>query len=153
MKYGVTWPAAWAQSRRRCQHATPSARPEEGQHRRSTTRLARALAARHFAEEREQHRRSIAGPENRSTFTPSRGLKIERGERAGSSLAKKKRGAPAPLMWMLSCRMSNVPVACCVWNVVSCMSCAECSRGMLYLECCQLHVAFYYCWCTITNLF
>ena len=154
MKYEVTWPAAWAQSRRHCQRATSSARPLKKGSTDAAPRDSRGLWQHAtLSEERGQHRRSTAGPENRSTFTPPRGLKVERGERAGSSLAEKKRGAPAPLMWMLSCRMSNVPVACCIWNVVSCMSCVECSRGMLYLECCQLHVAFYYCWCTIINLF
>ena len=113
---------------------------EEGQHRRSTTRLARALAARHsFRRKRAappQHR----GAQRRSTFTPPRGLKVERGERAGSSLAEKRGGLPPPScgccrvvyrmfpwhvvsgMLSVACRVSNVPVACCIRNVVSCMS-------------------------------
>ena len=123
MKYEVTWPAAWAQSRRHCQRATSSARPLKKGSTDAAPRDSRGLWQHAtLSEERGQHRRSTAGPENRSTFTPPRGLKVERGERAGSSFAEKKRGAPAPLMWMLSCRISNVPVACCIWNVVSCMS-------------------------------
>ena len=27
------------------------------------------------------------------------------------------------------CRISNVPVACCIWNVLSCMSCVESVNG------------------------
>ena len=136
MKYEVTWPAAWAQSRRHCQRATSSARPLKKGSTDAAPRDSRGLWQHAtLSEERGQHRRSTAGPENRSTFTPPRGLKVERGERAGSSLAEKKEGGSRP---------PHVDVV---------VSYVECSRGMLCLECCQLHVAFYYCLCTITNLF
>ena len=141
MKYEVTWPAAWAQSRRHCQRATSSARPLKKGSTDAAPRDSRGLWQHAtLSEERGQHRRSTAGPENRSTFTPPRGLKVERGERAGSSLAEKRGGLPPPSsgccrvvyrmfpwhvvsgMLSVACRVSNVPVACCIWNVVSCMS-------------------------------
>ena len=80
-----------------------SSSAEEGQHRRRTTRLMRALAARHSFRRRRaappQHRRAWkigrGAPlrKKRSTSTPPRGLKVERGERA-SALSRKKGGYP-----------------------------------------------------------
>ena len=84
-----------------------SSSAEEGQHRRRTTRLMRALAAHHSFRRRRaappQHRRAWkigrGAPlrKKRSTSTPPRGLKVERGERA-SALSRKNagRGGPPP---------------------------------------------------------
>ena len=124
MKYEVTWPAAWAQSRRHCQRATSSARPLKKGSTDAAPRDSRGLWQHAtLSEERGQHRRSTAGPENRSTFTPPRGLKVERGDGAGSSLAEKRGGLPPPSCGC--CRVVSYfecSVACCIWNVVSCMS-------------------------------
>ena len=101
---GVPWPASLSPSRRLCQHATSSVRAlkksstdaaprdcrgcwqhatpseEGGQHRRHTTRA--------------KWRGRQPPSENRSTFTPPRGLNVERSEKA--KLSHGKRGASAP---------------------------------------------------------
>ena len=81
-----------------------SSSAEEGQHRRRTTRLMRAPAARHSFRRRRaappRHRRALKMGEvlplrkTRSTSTPPRGLKVERGERASALSRKGKGGVP-----------------------------------------------------------
>ena len=101
---GVPWPASLSPSRRLCQHATSSVRAlkksstdaaprdcrgcwqhatpseEGGQHRRHTTRA--------------KWRGRQPPSENRSTFTPPRGLNVERSEKA--KLSHGKRGHLPP---------------------------------------------------------
>ena len=96
----VSWHAPWAQSRRHCQRATSSARALKKGCTDAAPRGSGGLWQQATPpKEGGPHRRSAAGPENwegapapipktRSTPTPPRGLRVERGERAYGSLAK-----------------------------------------------------------------
>ena len=96
----VSWHAPWAQSRRHCQRATSSARALKKGCTDAAPRGSGGLwQPATPPKEGGPHRRSAAGPEKwegapapipkaRSTPTPPRGLRVERGERAYGSLAK-----------------------------------------------------------------
>ena len=122
MQNAVTRPTAWAQPRRHWQRATSSARALKKD---STAAAPRSLCGlwQHATPSAEggQHRRHTTRAkwrwrqppsENLSTFTPPRGLNVERSEKA--KLSHGKRGASAPPKPpKLCCRSCCLLFCCC----------------------------------------